>query len=724
MTLTAPTSPLRGPVTLTVTVRPATGLTAVELLIDGQVSGRSETAPWSLHLDSTAIADGSHALAARAHDGSGHIDSAPITVVVDNGGFRETFAGGADDNPGWTRDMGWAVNTTEDHTSAAGSAALVGEAVASNALPVRVVASISVEVQPGASLRYHRKIELGGDAQFFTAAFRVRAAGLLAEEITTTSDPVVDADWVETTLDLGGASGPIELRFELSASSWSWGSDAVAKAVIDDIVIEGASSPPPANPPPTNPPPTNPPPANGAAYEHASELMNDLAEAMDITGNLGVTLAGGHLIASDARGGSSLPRTTPVGTADTIQIPAGATVRHALLWYTGVIFMRPYSAGEGDYTPDVGGPLDDLSDVQGNGISFSIGSERFGPFDPGGRQPPNQSSLGSEGHISPRSYAPSFGTLTGVKESVWGNRLDVTGLFAGKSGALTINVDPPEKLDVNGNDASRNGGNPAGNTTHNLCTSGASWSLLVIYEKADLPVKNLVLMDGPWSRAWDYMFFHSGLWHRPKVRIDHAPIQLGAKLYVYAGSGSPVGHGLPTSPACSCGCGGEYTLKTSPGPFGRNDYYSDQLEDPQQCTSDPMHRDRTNGPWYLHSTGQPGIAGNDWTLFQSGARFTELPNVFEGESAPSADNVEPVTNEDEPDSSRDTYAGHPWGGRAQVIYHGHGNANSTVELAFEDNRITPGETTSYVYFKGDQKDVWKPQQIVSVKYILLETPVQ
>lgn len=467
-----------------------------------------------------------------------------------------------------------------------------------------------------------------------------------------------------------------------------------------------------------------PPPPSGAPYDHASEQAHGLAPIVNLTGRYGMALGGGHLLASNANGGSALPRTTPVSSTDTLEIPAGATVHSAFLWYTGTIFMRPHTDGSGDYTDDIGGPLDNATDVENNGISFTLNGTQHGPFAPGGRAPPNPSAVGSQSQLSPEFYAPHFGTLTGVKESVWGNRLDITSLVRGLSGRVTVAVSPPERLDPNGNDSIRNGGNPAGNTTYNLCSGGASWSMVVIYESPTLPRANLVLLDGTWARAWDYLFFHDGMWRRPRVRIDHAPIQHGARLFVYAASSSPVATPLPTSPACSCGCGGAYTLRNAVSPLGRNNYFSNTLVDPPAASSDPLHRDRTNGPWYLHSgTLSAPIAGNDWTLFQSGQVYTEFPNLYEGEATPAADATQPVTNENDPDPSRDRYAGHPWGGRGVVTYHGNGNANSTLEIAIDDARITEGETSSYVYLKGDQKDVWKPQQIVSVKYLALITPV-
>jgi hypothetical protein len=340
------------------------------------------------------------------------------------------------------------------------------------------------------------------------------------------------------------------------------------------------------------------------------------------------------------------------------------------------------------------------------------------------RQPTGASSVGHGTHISPLSLEFTFGTFTGIKQTVWANRLDITGFVAGQSGTVEVRVNPPEKLDLSGNDQTRNGGNPAGQTTHNLCGGAGSWSILVIYEKADLPERNLVLMDDGWARAWDYLFFHNGTWQRPKIRVDHAPMQAGAKFYTYVPSGQAAGSAFPANPTCSCGCGGTYTLRTQRGGYGLQNFWSNTHEDPPAARNDPLHRDRTNGPWYLHpgALGRP-TTGNDWTLFQSGQVYTEFPNLYEGDETPTADNVQAVTNEDEPDASRDAYRGHPWNGRGTVRYHASGNAISVVEVELDPSRLTPGETTSYLYLKGDQKDVWKPQHVISMKWLLVEVPL-
>jgi len=82
-----------------------------------------------------------------------------------------------------------------------------------------------------------------------------------------------------------------------------------------------------------------------------------------------------------------------------------------------------------------------------------------------------------------------------------------------------------------------------------------------------------------------------------------------------------------------------------------------------------------------------------------------------------------VTNENNANAAQDTYRGHPWAGRGTVTYHAAGNSISVVEVELDPSAIADGETTSYLYFKGDQKDVWKPQHAMLIKYILFITPI-
>ena len=90
VSLTAPAdgATVSGTVTLTSTASDASGVAGVQFLLDGNPLGAEDTsAPYSLPWASTAVANGSHSLAARARDSSGNTaTSTAATVTVANGG--------------------------------------------------------------------------------------------------------------------------------------------------------------------------------------------------------------------------------------------------------------------------------------------------------------------------------------------------------------------------------------------------------------------------------------------------------------------------------------------------------------------------------------------------------------------------------------------------------------------------------------------------------------
>jgi hypothetical protein len=90
VSLTAPADQamVTGSATLTASATDASGISGVQFLLDGSPLGAEDTAaPYSLSWDSTAVANGSHTLAARARDGVGNTaTSTAATVTVANGG--------------------------------------------------------------------------------------------------------------------------------------------------------------------------------------------------------------------------------------------------------------------------------------------------------------------------------------------------------------------------------------------------------------------------------------------------------------------------------------------------------------------------------------------------------------------------------------------------------------------------------------------------------------
>jgi chitodextrinase len=97
VTLTAPASgaTLSGTVTLAAEASDASGIAGVRFLVDGNPVGTEDTtAPYSLALDTTTVANEQHTVAARARDGAGNTAaSAPVTVTVSNGSGGPAQAG-------------------------------------------------------------------------------------------------------------------------------------------------------------------------------------------------------------------------------------------------------------------------------------------------------------------------------------------------------------------------------------------------------------------------------------------------------------------------------------------------------------------------------------------------------------------------------------------------------------------------------------------------------
>ncbi|MBI3131490.1 MAG: hypothetical protein HYZ13_09205 [Acidobacteria bacterium] len=75
-----------GTLTLAAQATDNIGVTRVEFLVDGALKGTLYTAPWTLPLDSTTLANGTHSLLAKAFDAADNVGSSPtVTFQVSNG---------------------------------------------------------------------------------------------------------------------------------------------------------------------------------------------------------------------------------------------------------------------------------------------------------------------------------------------------------------------------------------------------------------------------------------------------------------------------------------------------------------------------------------------------------------------------------------------------------------------------------------------------------------
>jgi hypothetical protein len=96
-TVSASESGTSGTITLSSTASDNVGVTKVEFYVDGVLKGSDTTSPYSMTLDSTTLANGSHALTAKAFDAAGNSATSAaanfsisngVTQLIVNGGFE------------------------------------------------------------------------------------------------------------------------------------------------------------------------------------------------------------------------------------------------------------------------------------------------------------------------------------------------------------------------------------------------------------------------------------------------------------------------------------------------------------------------------------------------------------------------------------------------------------------------------------------------------------
>lgn len=237
-------------ITVAATASDDTGVTRVEFLVDGALRGTDATAPYSAAIDTTALANGSHALSARAFDAANNVGtSATVTVTVQNAGgggggaLLETFSSSAGpDNPGWTLG-GWSLTTSKDATGTAGSRSITATAAPAFNSVTRTATWAGLALGASPKLSYVRQLVLS-DANLLASAG-------LSVIINDGSDHVVDAKSISgftsyrestftarTNLDLSAFAGKIvALKLVVTASDSS-STVTSASAWIDQIQIQ------------------------------------------------------------------------------------------------------------------------------------------------------------------------------------------------------------------------------------------------------------------------------------------------------------------------------------------------------------------------------------------------------------------------------------------------------------------------------------------------------
>jgi poly(hydroxyalkanoate) depolymerase family esterase len=250
VSITAPAAgaTVSGSVAVTASASDNVGVTRVDVLVDGAVAGSDTTAPYSVAVDTTRLANGSHTLTARAFDAANNAaTSTAVTVAVQNAagggtGHLETFSTSAGpDNPGWTLG-GWTLST-KDATGTAGSRSITATAAPRFNTVTQTATWANLALGSAPRLSYQRQLALSDANITASAGFSVI--------VNDGSDHVVDSKTISgftsynessftarSNLDLSAFAGKtVTLKLVVTASDSS-STVTSATAVIDQIQIQ------------------------------------------------------------------------------------------------------------------------------------------------------------------------------------------------------------------------------------------------------------------------------------------------------------------------------------------------------------------------------------------------------------------------------------------------------------------------------------------------------
>ena len=123
-TASASESGSSGSITFNATASDNVGVSRVDFYVDGALKGSDASSPYSMTLDSTTLANGSHALLAKAYDAAGNIGSSSavnFTISNSTGGTQLISNGGFESGASiWTQTSG-AITSSSSEPAHAGS---------------------------------------------------------------------------------------------------------------------------------------------------------------------------------------------------------------------------------------------------------------------------------------------------------------------------------------------------------------------------------------------------------------------------------------------------------------------------------------------------------------------------------------------------------------------------------------------------------------------------
>ncbi|WP_374581701.1 CehA/McbA family metallohydrolase [Pseudoduganella sp.] len=238
-TVSATSSGSSGTITFNANASDNVGVTKVEFYVDGALKGSDSAAPWSYAFNSSSIANGSHALTAKAFDAAGNSTlSAPVNFNVSNVTAQQLVLNGGFEsgNTNWSASSGVITNDSSVAARTGSWKAWMNGYGSAHTDTLYQQVSIPSSAS-SATLGFWLKItsdETTTSQAYDTLKVQVRnSSGAVLATLATYSNLNKGTSYVQRTFDLGAYKGQtVRIYFEGVE-----GSTVATSFIVDDVTL-------------------------------------------------------------------------------------------------------------------------------------------------------------------------------------------------------------------------------------------------------------------------------------------------------------------------------------------------------------------------------------------------------------------------------------------------------------------------------------------------------
>jgi hypothetical protein len=238
-TVSASSSGSSGTITFNATASDNVGVTRVEFYVDGALKGSDTASPWSYAFNSTSVANGTHALTAKAFDAAGNGTlSSPVSFSVNNTTAQQLVLNGGFESgsTNWSATSGVITNDSSVAARTGSWKAWMNGYGSAHTDTLYQQVSIPSSATT-ATLGFWLKVtsdETTTTTAYDTLKVQVRnSSGALLATLATYSNLNKGSSYVQRTFDLGAYKGQtVRIYFEGIE-----GSTVATSFIVDDVTL-------------------------------------------------------------------------------------------------------------------------------------------------------------------------------------------------------------------------------------------------------------------------------------------------------------------------------------------------------------------------------------------------------------------------------------------------------------------------------------------------------